>query len=116
MFHSHGITQFQELEEQPHINMGFISVIALVAGTVITINIQRQRKLSKASLAGGERGTRGQILSVEAKFRHRGDLQPPFLWVSASPRVPSPPRAANPCPVGQTLPKFPPGSQLKENL
>lgn len=64
-----------------------MSAAALAAGTVITISIQRQIRLSEASPAGGERGTRGQILSVEAEFRHRGDLQPPLPWVSLLPFV-----------------------------
>lgn len=83
----------------------------MVAGTGITIAIQRQTQPSEAAPAGGERGAGGQIWGVEAELRHRGDLQPPLPWVSASPRVPSPPRAASPCPVGQTLPKFPPALQ-----
>lgn len=86
MLNCHGITEFQELEEQPQVHHVRICVSnSLVAGTVITINIQRQKRLSKASLAGGERGTRGQILGVEAEFRHRGDLQPPVPWVSLLP-------------------------------
>lgn len=79
---------FRSWRNNPTCSMwGFMAAVALVAGTIITVSIQRQIRLSEASLAGGKRGTRGQILSVEAEFRHRGDLQPPLPWVSLLPFV-----------------------------